>query len=930
MRACLLLTALALAIAGCASAPSVLPERWQAEPKIADVLEELPELELEPAVRIEPTRREVMEAYERVYGRLPAPQDNYAIGKRLADLEMAEGEDRDIDGLPEPYASAIERYELLLEAPEGAALDAVIYQLARAYDLGGNSTASLTMLDRLVAEYPDSPYIPEARFRRAEIHFSANRYEDAAQDYRFVLDLGEETPYFKNAGYMLGWSDFKQSNLDESLTSFFKVVDDTLEADVELATAEQELLDDSFRAIVLALEYLDGPDTLSKRMAALDRPDWQWLAYERLAADYVEKERFLDSSRTWLAFVADNPLNPKAPVAQRRLVDTLIAAEFPSDAHERKDEFVRLFGVHSEFYAHHEAEVFETYSETLHTYLTDLAKAAHADAQALAEADKPAVAQYLETAAWYEEFVLTFPDDPELAEQLFLLGEVYTEAREPMQAVAAYQRVVRDHVDYEKAPEAGYGAVIELGKALENAIEEERELIQRLQIDAQIEFALQFSDDARAPAVQLAAANSLFDLAEFDQAVQLAATLLEVWTGLSPQIQESALLIVGHGQFELGNYVAAEEAYDRCLRLQLAPEVRSDVQERLLAAVFKQGEAAEADGDPEEAVEHYLRIAGISADAELAVKGHYDAIAVVESGGDLARAAELLESLRTRYPEHELVADAGLRLANFYEGTEDWLLAARELAGIADAADNEDALRRQSRFRAAELYLQEQQLEPAASQFALYAQQYRSPADVAFEAMEQLDQIYEQLGDSSQRRRWLREKIALHEEAGDAATERMTARSADASYFFALEDKRAFEALALSIPLAKSLRKKQQALSESVSAFEGVASYQVPELQTAATFHIADLYTHLAVAIMRSERPSNLSDLELEQYDILLEEQAYPFEEQAIGLHEINMKRSWDGIYDEWVKRSFEELGRLMPSRFDKQEIEIAYVESIH
>ena len=81
---------------------------------------------------------------------------------------------------------------------------------------------------------------------------------------------------------------------------------------------------------------------------------------------------------------------------------------------------------------------------------------------------------------------------------------------------------------------------------------------------------------------------------------------------------------------------------------------------------------------------------------------------------------------------------------------------------------------------------------------------------------------------------------------------------------------------------------------------------------------------------MASERPQKLSALEMEQYEILLEEQAFPFEEQAIELHEINMRRSWEGVYDEWVQLSFTALRHLMPARFDKDETEVAYVRSIH
>ena len=51
---------------------------------------------------------------------------------------------------------------------------------------------------------------------------------------------------------------------------------------------------------------------------------------------------------------------------------------------------------------------------------------------------------------------------------------------------------------------------------------------------------------------------------------------------------------------------------------------------------------------------------------------------------------------------------------------------------------------------------------------------------------------------------------------------------------------------------------------------------------------MAELYRQLGADLMASERPKSLSADELEQYDLLLEEQAIPFEEQAIKVHEAN------------------------------------------
>jgi Flp pilus assembly protein TadD len=71
---------------------------------------------------------------------------------------------------------------------------------------------------------------------------------------------------------------------------------------------------------------------------------------------------------------------------------------------------------------------------------------------------------------------------------------------------------------------------------------------------------------------------------------------------------------------------------------------------------------------------------------------------------------------------------------------------------------------------------------------------------------------------------------------------------------------------------------------------------------------------------MASERPKKLKSDELEQYNALLEEQAFPFEEQAISIYEINTKRAPEGVYDESVRKSFEALAKLKPARYGKVE----------
>ena len=90
------------------------------------------------------------------------------------------------------------------------------------------------------------------------------------------------------------------------------------------------------------------------------------------------------------------------------------------------------------------------------------------------------------------------------------------------------------------------------------------------------------------------------------------------------------------------------------------------------------------------------------------------------------------------------------------------------------------------------------------------------------------------------------------------------------------------------------------------------------------------IYYDFSRALMQSDRPTGLSQEELAQYDVLLEEQAFPFEEQAIELFELNASRTVDGVYNQWIRESLRELGELVPARYARTEKSEDYVETIH
>lgn len=129
-----------------------------------------------------------------------------------------------------------------------------------------------------------------------------------------------------------------------------------------------------------------------------------------------------------------------------------------------------------------------------------------------------------------------------------------------------------------------------------------------------------------------------------------------------------------------------------------------------------------------------------------------------------------------------------------------------------------------------------------------------------------------------------------------------------------------YREVALVEPLQKQLKLKKTRFEEALKAYAQAADYGIAEVTTAATFHTASLYQDFGRSLLGSQRPKKLSKTELAQYDVLLEEQAFPFEEKAIELHELNARRAGEGVYDAWVQRSFAALGQLRPVRYGKAE----------
>jgi hypothetical protein len=108
-----------------------------------------------------------------------------------------------------------------------------------------------------------------------------------------------------------------------------------------------------------------------------------------------------------------------------------------------------------------------------------------------------------------------------------------------------------------------------------------------------------------------------------------------------------------------------------------------------------------------------------------------------------------------------------------------------------------------------------------------------------------------------------------------------------------------------------------------------LVEYEIADVTAAATYYMAETYLNFSRSLTESERPADLSPADLEQYELVLDEEAFPFEEKAIDVHQENLELLQAGVFNEWTERSLEKLAELVPGRYAKKETSVGFLSAI-
>ena len=822
---------------------------------------------------------------------------------------------------------AIALYDrLLTEYPNYEHNDQVLYQKARAYDELGRTDEAVETMERLIRANPHSEHFDEVQFRRGEYFFTRRQYRDAESAYGAIIGLGAKSSYYELALYKLGWTFYKQDLYEEALHRYMALLDYKVsigyDFDQTHAEEDERRVEDTYRVIGLSFSNLGGPEAIQEYFAAFGNRSYEDRVYGTLGEHYLAKLRYDDAAKTYRAFVALYPFHRAAPHFSMRVVDTFTKGGFPKLVLEAKREFAATYGLKAEYWRHVAPEESPEVLAYLKTNLQDLATHYHARYQSTQEAAEK-LASYDEARRWYGDYLESFPKDADSPPINYRLADLHLEHKDFGEAARQYERTAYEYASHPQSAAAGYAAVYAYRQQLEVAGEELRESVTRSAVASSLRFADAFPEHEHAAAILGAAADDLYEMKDFRAAITAAQRVIDAYPTAEGGIRRSAWIVVAHGSFDVAEYPQAEHAYAQVLAVTPeGDESRPALVDNLAASIYKQGELARSAQDHRAAADHFLRIRSAAPTSTIRAAAEYDAGAALMALQDWTGAAGVLEAFRSTYPEHELHREATRQIAYAYRESGQLSRAAVEYEQLASESDDA-AVRSEALLVAGDLYQQSDARDRALDVYMRYVSEFPRPVETALETRSKIAEIHKAAHDPTLYHQELAEIVRIDAEAGTERTGRTRTIAARSALVLAEQHFRAFAEVKLLQPFETSLQEKKQRMDVAIDAMGRLVEYEIGDVTAAATYYMAETYLDFSHALADSERPADLEPADLEAYELALEEEAFPFEEQAIELHEKNLEMLQAGAFNAWTEKSLGKLAELVPGRYAKDETSI-------
>ena len=351
-------------------------------------------------------------------------------------------------------------------------MDEVLFRLAYLLTSVKKEDKAREYFHRLIKDYPNSKYIPDAYLSFAEYYFDKGEMDNALKFYEKVEQFPNSSVY-PYAVYKKGWCYVNQGDYKTALETFVSVVKMSSDPKIKISKAQKEaLMKEAKKDIVKAYAHVGGPE---KAWEFFQRTggDYAPKMMESLAELYWEQGQFGDSSRVYKKVIAQNMDSPRICEWQNKIVRNTLSAGNKKD---QVQEIERLGAVYDKV-ADNKAikkDQLEECRNTFHDTTKELALIWHKEAQKTKNQDTYALDKFI-----YKVYLDHFPKDKDSYEMNYYYGELLWTLENWKDAAEQYTHVVEMKPDGKYVKDAAYAAVLAWKNALNVDDHENKELVEK-------------------------------------------------------------------------------------------------------------------------------------------------------------------------------------------------------------------------------------------------------------------------------------------------------------------------------------------------------------------------------------------------------------------------------------------------------------------
>ncbi|MBW2731978.1 MAG: tetratricopeptide repeat protein [Deltaproteobacteria bacterium] len=336
-------------------------------------------------------------------------------------------------------------------------MDQVLYNVADMLNQAKRRDKALIFFRKLIKNYPQSKYIPDAYLSFAEYYFNNNQIPKALTLYQRVGKY-PKSPIYGYSVYKQGWCWLNLQNPRKALEKFVTVIRDVKKWG-GTKKGKIILIKEAKKDAVRAYAQMGAPDrawNFFKRIGG----SYAMTMLERLAFIYYDQGKFDFSVQVFKKLMALSPKSPKLCKWQYRVMRATLSGKNKRDHVRESQRLAAVFQLAKKRGGLKRSMLAECRSNASGV-LRELATTWHREAQKTQNNDTYALAQYV-----YKEYLKNFPNEPDAYQMSFYYAELLFKLERWSSAAAAYTKVVKMKGGGKYLKEAAYAAVISWKNAL--------------------------------------------------------------------------------------------------------------------------------------------------------------------------------------------------------------------------------------------------------------------------------------------------------------------------------------------------------------------------------------------------------------------------------------------------------------------------------